>query len=61
MDKVQKQAEYQKKYDQEKRAARTVSFNRETEADLLAFVQTVNFSQWVKAKIRETLEAKSKR
>ena len=43
------------KYEREKRAHRGVSFNRVTEQDLLAFVDSVNFSQWVKAKIREEL------
>ncbi|STZ76339.1 hypothetical protein [Bergeriella denitrificans] len=52
----EKQIEWQKKYEKEKRAMRSVSFNRTTEQDLLAFVDKVNFSQWVKAKIREELE-----
>lgn len=51
-----KQAAYQKKYEREKRAHRGVSFNRETEKELLDFVDTVNFSQWVKEKIREALK-----
>lgn len=44
------------KYEKEKRAHRGVSFNRETEQDLLEFVEKVNFSQWVKEKIREALK-----
>lgn len=43
------------KYEKEKRAHRGVSFNRQTEQDLLAFADSVNFSQWVKDKIREEL------
>lgn len=43
------------RYEKEKRAMRSVSFNRETEQDLLEFVDKVNFSQWVKDKIREFL------
>lgn len=44
------------KYEKEKRAHRGVSFNRETEKDLLDFVDKINFSQWVKGKIKEELE-----
>lgn len=44
------------RYEKEKRAHRGVSFNRETEQDLLDFVDKVNFSQWVKGKIREELK-----
>lgn len=54
-EKAKKQAEYQRKYEREKRAHRGVSFNRTTEQDLLDFVDKVNFSQWVKEKIREAL------
>ena len=54
----QKQIEWQKKYEKEKRAMRSVSFNKTTEQDLLEFVDKVNFSQWVKEKIREALKKK---
>lgn len=45
----------QKKYEA-KRVLKHVSFNTEQEADLLAFVQSVEFSRWVKDKIRQELE-----
>lgn len=54
-EKIQKQAEYQKRYEKEKRAMRSVSFNKTTEQDLLAFVDSVNFSQWVKEQIKKSL------
>ncbi|WP_095501596.1 MULTISPECIES: hypothetical protein [Neisseria] len=52
----EKIAESKKRYEKEKRAHRGVSFNRDTEKDLLDFVDKVNFSQWVKEKIREALK-----
>ena len=49
-------AESKKRYEMEKRAHRGVSFNRDTEQELLDFVDKVNFSQWVKEKIREEMQ-----
>lgn len=51
----QTQADYQKKYEK-KRLLKHVSFNTETEQELLDFVKSVEFSQWVKKKIREELK-----
>lgn len=48
-------AESKKRYEKEKRAHRGVSFNRDTEQELLDFVDKVNFSQWVKEQIRKEL------
>lgn len=48
--------ESKKRYEKEKRAHRGVSFNRNTEQELLDFVDKVNFSQWVKEKIREEMQ-----
>lgn len=42
------------KYD-EKRQIKKVSFNSETEKDLLEFATSINFSEWVKQKIKEEL------
>ena len=53
---IDKTAESKKRYEKEKRAMRSVSFNRSTEEELLEFVDKVNFSQWVKEKIREALK-----
>ena len=49
-------AESKKRYEKEKRAHRGVSFNRDTEQEILDFVDKVNFSQWVKEKIREEMQ-----
>ncbi|WP_455518210.1 hypothetical protein [Neisseria cinerea] len=49
-------AESKKRYEKEKRAHRGVSFNRDTEQELLDFVDKVNFSQWVKEKIRVEMQ-----
>lgn len=38
-----------------KRTTKKVSFNQEKEADLLAFANSVDFSQWVKEQIRLAL------
>lgn len=40
---------------EKKRVQKHVSFNRETESELLAFANSVDFSGWVKSIIRETL------
>lgn len=53
-DKAKKQAEYQRKYE-EKRVFKKVSFNVEKEADLLELSKSMDFSQWVKEKLREEL------
>ena len=42
------------KYD-EKRQIKKVSFNPDTEKNLLDFANSVNFSEWVKQKIKEEL------
>lgn len=36
-----------------KRTIKNVSFNNETEADLLAIANQIDFSQWVKEKLRQ--------
>lgn len=43
-----------RKYD-DKRQIKKVSFNTETEEDILKFANSVNFSEWVKQKIKEEL------
>ncbi len=40
-----------------KRVVKTVSFNLEKEIDLLYFIENIDFSNWVKAKIRGDIEA----
>lgn len=42
------------KYD-DKRQIKKVSFNPEKEKELLEFASSVNFSEWVKQKIKEEL------
>lgn len=51
-DKTEKQAGYQRKYE-EKRVFKKVSFNIEKEADLLEIAKNIDFSQWVKEQIRK--------
>lgn len=53
----EKLVENRKRYEA-KRTIKKVSFNQETEKDLLAFAEGVDFSQWVKAVIRERLGGK---
>lgn len=53
-EKAMKQAEYQRKYET-KRVFKKVSFNTETETDLLNATKNIDFSQWVKSMIREKL------
>ncbi|MGF6148992.1 Uncharacterised protein [Kingella potus] len=53
----EKLAQNRKRYEK-KRVQKHVSFNSETEKDLLAFADSVDFSQWVKAMIRERLGGK---
>lgn len=43
-----------RKYD-DKRQIKKVSFNPDTENELLEFANSVNFSEWVKQKIKEEL------
>lgn len=45
-----------KKYE-DKRVKMTVSFNPEKETELLDFAKSINFSEWVKQKIKEEKEA----
>ena len=51
-NKAEKQAGYQRKYE-EKRVFKKVSFNIEKEADLLEIAKNIDFSQWVKEQIRK--------
>lgn len=51
---AKKQAEYQRKYEQNHVLKRD-SFNLETEADLLELANSMDFSQWVKEQLREKL------
>ncbi|WP_274571576.1 hypothetical protein [Neisseria leonii] len=46
-----KLAEYRKRA-AAKRTIKNVSFNNETEKDLLEYANKIDFSQWVKEKIR---------
>lgn len=48
----EKLAEYRKRA-AAKRTIKNVSFNNDTEKDLLDFANSLDFSQWVKEKIRE--------
>ena len=43
-----------KKYES-KRVIKPISFNTETEKELLEFANSVDFSNWVKQKIKEAL------
>lgn len=51
----EKLAEYRKRA-ATKRTIKNVSFNNETEKDLLEYANKIDFSQWVKDKIREVLK-----
>lgn len=44
-----------KKTYEDKRARKFISFNTETESDLLKFADSVEFSTWVKEKIKEEI------
>lgn len=46
--------EYRKRAEM-KRTIKNISFNNKTDKDLLTFAQSVDFSQWVKDKIRDEL------
>lgn len=50
-----KLAEYRKRA-AAKRTIKNVSFNNETEKDLLEYANKIDFSQWVKDKIREAVK-----
>lgn len=54
-DTENKRSEYRKKYE-DKRVIKKVSFNTETEKQLLDFAENVDFSQWVKEQIKNNLE-----
>ena len=53
----EKLAEYRKRAEA-KRVIKKVSFNRETERDILEIANNLDFSQWVKEKIREEFKNK---
>ena len=55
MSNAQKKA--QKKYEK-KRVIKKVSFNQETEKDLIQFAESVNFSLWVKNQIKKNSKKK---
>ncbi|SCW12241.1 hypothetical protein [Neisseria gonorrhoeae] len=48
----EKLAENRKRYEQ-KRVIKKVSFNAETEKELLEYAQNLDFSQWVKSIIKK--------
>ncbi len=50
----EKLAESRKRYEK-KRIFKNASFNTETEGDLLEYADSLDFSQWVKEKLREEL------
>lgn len=54
----EKLIEKRKRYEQ-KRVQKHVSFNSETEKELLDFANSRDFSQWVKSIIREKLNKQS--
>lgn len=51
----EKLAEYRKRAEA-KRTTKKVSFNLETEKDILDVANNLDFSQWVKEKLREKLK-----
>ncbi|HEZ3190868.1 TPA: hypothetical protein WH336_001820 [Neisseria meningitidis] len=51
----EKLAENRKRYEQ-KRVIKKVSFNAETEKELLEYAQNIDFSQWVKSIIKEKIK-----
>ncbi|CBA05259.1 TPA: hypothetical protein ACFMWQ_000896 [Neisseria meningitidis] len=51
----EKLAEYRKRAEA-KRTTKKVSFNLETEKDILDVANNIDFSQWVKEKLREKLK-----
>ena len=53
----EKLAEYRKRAEA-KRTTKKVSFNLETEKDILDVANNIDFSQWVKEKLREKLKKK---
>lgn len=57
MDKLEKVIEYRKRAEA-KRTIKKVSFNHETEKDLLDIANNLDFSQWVKEMIKEKFQLK---
>lgn len=55
MDKSDRVIEYRKRAEA-KRTIKKVSFNNETEKDLLSMANNIDFSQWVKEKMRDELK-----
>lgn len=55
----EKLAEYRRRA-AAKRTIKNVSFNHDTERDLLEFANKIDFSQWVKAKILESIHKAEK-
>lgn len=55
----EKLAENRKRYEQ-KRVIKKVSFNAETEKELLEYAQNLDFSQWVKDQIRKEFKNRLK-
>ncbi|CBX23229.1 hypothetical protein [Neisseria lactamica] len=51
----EKLAENRKRYEQ-KRVIKKVSFNAETEKELLEYAKNLDFSQWVKSIIKEKIK-----
>ncbi|MEF1940152.1 hypothetical protein QWX53_08145 [Neisseria gonorrhoeae] len=51
----EKLAGNRKRYEQ-KRVIKKVSFNAETEKELLEYAQNLDFSQWVKSIIKEKIK-----
>lgn len=51
----EKLAEYRRRAES-KRTTKKVSFNLETEKDILEIANNLDFSQWVKEKLREKLK-----
>ena len=51
-----KKIEASKKEYEKKRVHRPISFNTETESDLLEHSRKLDFSQWVKNKLKEDMK-----
>lgn len=49
---MEPKADRKKKYE-DKRIKMTVSFNADTDADLIELAKSKNFSEWVKQKLKE--------
>lgn len=46
------------RYEIKKRVSRMVSFNQDKDADILAYSNKINFSTWVKEKLKSELSEK---